>query len=52
LPFLLEVIDGIVFVNAVRLQESVHLQTFQAQHAAEFRLRDPSGPQFFEREGL
>ena len=46
-PYLLEVFKRVIFVHPVGLQEYVHLQPGQAQHAAKFRLGEPPGLQFF-----
>ena len=48
----LDVFERFVFTDAMGLKEAVHLDTRQADHAAEFRLGDMPGLELFEGEGF
>src|SRR3954452_17006449 len=48
LPFLLEVLQGVVLIDAMRLEETIQLDAGQTKHLTQLRFGDASGPEFFQ----
>ncbi len=48
--FFPEVLKGIFLIDSVPLQEAIQRNTAQAEHLAQVKFADASGPEFFEDE--